>query len=135
MMSKIFIMLLILFTIGTTGLTIKKIVNNVGQQNILEKTTATVPANPTTFTKTNPNQCIVVLSGQQYDVTKLQNTHSGGNIFQCGTDMTNIYNNQHGSGLSLVLKYLIRGTTNSVLPTALPQQNNNNERGEDKDDD
>lgn len=79
---------------------------------------------------TSNNQCIITVSGQQYDVTTLRSTHSGGDIFQCNTDMTTIYQNRHGTGLSLIQKYLLNGTTNSVLPTAV-LQNTGRERDDD----
>lgn len=54
--------------------------------------------------------CIITLSGQEYDVTKLRSTHSGGDVFNCGTDMTTIYTNKHGSSLSRMQKYLVTNT-------------------------
>ncbi len=45
------------------------------------------------------NRCIVVISGSRYDVTQLRQTHSGGDIFQCGTDMTQIFFSQHNQQL------------------------------------
>lgn len=56
---------------------------------------------------TNPNACIVTLFGKQYDVTTLRSTHSGGNIFSCGTDMTTVYQNRHGTDMSRMQQYLV----------------------------
>jgi hypothetical protein len=48
--------------------------------------------------------------------------------------MTNIYIQKHGTVLSLIQKYLFSGSsTNEVLPTAIPQNNRNNEEDEDDD--
>ena len=44
---------------------------------------------------TNTNACIITISGQKYDVTQLQTTHSGGNVFECGKDNTSIFFSQH----------------------------------------
>lgn len=43
--------------------------------------------------------CIVTIKGQKYDVTDFKNTHSGGDIFVCGTDMTNTFFGQHNQRL------------------------------------
>jgi hypothetical protein len=68
--------------------------------------------------------CVVTLFGQQYDVTTLQSTHSGGNIFVCGTDMTTTYTNKHGVNVSRMTQYLIIPTTptptNTPSPTTIP---------------
>jgi cytochrome b involved in lipid metabolism len=54
------------------------------------------------------NRCIIVIQGVKYDVTDFRNIHSGGNIFKCGTDMTNIFFGQHNSStLSAMAKYRI----------------------------
>lgn len=54
------------------------------------------------------NLCLVTLFGQQFDVTPLRSSHSGGDIFVCGTDMTAKYQNQHGSNLSRMQAFAYR---------------------------
>ena len=71
----------------------------------------TLASNPTS------NACIVTLFGQQYDVTTLRSTHSGGDIFKCGTDMTAVYQNRHGTNLSRMQPYLISPAATSTNPT------------------
>lgn len=39
--------------------------------------------------------CIVTIDGTKYDMIHFKNLHSGGNIFSCGTDMSNIFWSQH----------------------------------------
>ncbi len=70
--------------------------------------------------------CIVTISGNLYDVTTLRQTHSGGDIFTCGTDMTAKYQGQHGTGTSLINKYLVSnsGNTNSQTGTNTSTKNN-----------
>ncbi len=42
-------------------------------------------------------RCIVVVDGDRYDVTQFRSLHQGGDIFQCGTDMTAIFYSQHNA--------------------------------------
>ena len=56
---------------------------------------------------TNAGRCIITVFGQQYDVTDLQYTHSGGDVFDCGTDMTSVFQSQHGNNTRLIQRYLI----------------------------
>lgn len=44
---------------------------------------------------TQDARCIISVNGVQYDVTAFRNIHSGGNIFTCGTDMTQVFYSQH----------------------------------------
>jgi len=65
-------------------------------------------------TSTNTNACIVTLFGNQYDVTSLRQTHSGGDVFVCNSDMTTTYQNQHGTNLSRMQPYLVTGSTTNT---------------------
>jgi cytochrome b involved in lipid metabolism len=63
-------------------------------------TTTTIPSTSAT--------CIITLNNQKYDVTQFKNLHSGGNIFNCGTDMTTIFNGKHSQReLNMMQQYLI----------------------------
>lgn len=97
---------------------------------------------------TASSKCVITLFGKQYDVTTLATTHSGGNVFNCGTDMTATYQNQHGTNLSRMQPYLITssGTTQSstragntnqtgATATPTPQVNTGGQNVEDEDDD
>lgn len=54
------------------------------------------------------NRCIITLSGSQYDVTEYRNMHSGGDVFQCGTDMTASFLSRHpASFLSKMSQYKV----------------------------
>lgn len=79
-----------------------------------------------TFQPASSTGCIITLFGKQYDVTSLQSTHSGGNVFNCGTDMTTVYQSRHGSNVSQMAPYLVTqngGTSSppSSSPTTSPQ--------------
>lgn len=54
---------------------------------------------------TNPNACIVTLFGKQYDVSQLRATHSGGDIFTCGSDMSSVYQGKHGTNVNRMQAY------------------------------
>ena len=64
------------------------------------------------------NKCIVTIKGSKYDVTTLRNTHSGGDIFNCNTDMSTTFTNQHGNDLARIKQYLVTttGTKTTVKP-------------------
>ncbi|MFA6518850.1 MAG: cytochrome b5 domain-containing protein [Candidatus Shapirobacteria bacterium] len=55
------------------------------------------------------NRCLITVRGQKYDVTQYRNQHSGGDIFNCGTDMTAVFNGQHSDKqLVRMQRYLVR---------------------------
>lgn len=95
---------------------------------ILKATGASIATTTTTTPTQNANQCVVTLFGLKYDVAPLRNSHSGGDIFTCGTDMTAIYQSQHGTNVSRMAKYLITVTNPnpsvSPLPSTTPSQVN-----------
>lgn len=68
-------------------------------------------AKPTTTPKATARPtakpCIVTINGSRYDVTALRKTHSGGNIFVCGTNMTATFQSMHGSDYNIIKKYKI----------------------------
>lgn len=73
------------------------------------------------FSKAEAASCIITISGKSYDVTTLQNSHSGGNVFKCGTDMTALYNGKHGTGLNRMAPYLISTPTTTPKPVVTPK--------------
>ena len=104
---------------------------------IIKKITPTLaaPLIPTPTSASTSSACVIVLFGQQYDVTKLQSTHSGGNVFYCGTDMTTLYTQRHGTNLDRMQPYLISSasslTTTPAAHTIKPPINDDDDR-EDK---
>lgn len=63
--------------------------------NITTKTN-TQPIIQTTSPTSVSNKCIIVIDGSSYDVTIFKKIHSGGNVFKCGTDMSQIFWSRHG---------------------------------------
>ncbi len=53
------------------------------------------PATPTP-TPIVDKRCLIQIDGALYDVTQFRSRHSGGDIFQCGTDMSAIFWGEHG---------------------------------------
>lgn len=51
--------------------------------------------NPAPTTDPLAGKCIIFVGGVRYNVTEFRNSHGGGDIFQCGTDMTDIFKNNH----------------------------------------
>ncbi|MBI2337706.1 hypothetical protein HYU95_00835 [Candidatus Daviesbacteria bacterium] len=66
------------------------------------------PTDPPPAPPPPSDRCIITISGGNYDVTDYRNIHSGGNVFQCGTDMTASFLNQHpASFLQKMSKYQV----------------------------
>lgn len=52
--------------------------------------------------------CIVTIDGVSYNVEPLRSTHSGGDIFECGTDMSAVFWREHNNRiLQKMQKYKI----------------------------
>lgn len=58
--------------------------------------------------KAPDNRCLVQVDGATYDVSGLRGTHPGGDIFACGTDMSQSFWGQHNQEIFAKLqKYRI----------------------------
>lgn len=64
-------------------------------------------ANPTSApASVQDNRCLIGIDGAQYDVSSYRSMHPGGDIFNCGADMSGAFWSQHGaSTLSKMAKY------------------------------
>lgn len=52
--------------------------------------------NAPTYTPTSTSEtCIIIVDGNKYDVTSFRDRHEGGNVFICGSDMSEAFHNQH----------------------------------------
>ena len=45
--------------------------------------------------QTAQDKCIISIDGAEYDVTSLRTNHSGGDVFVCGQDNTQIFYSEH----------------------------------------
>jgi hypothetical protein len=130
---------------GATGVSaIRKTTPSPTSQAKKLGATGALPNMSATVTQSVPGNtgCIITLFGQQYNVTSLQQSHSGGNIFTCGTDMSARYQGEHGSSVSRMQKYLVSsigtgatGTTgtSSVISTSRDDHDRDIEDSEDED--
>lgn len=89
------------------SLPVTAIPTNVPQSNYAAPTQINRIISPTSIPTTNSSSCIVTVFGKQYDVTTLRSTHTGGDVFTCGTDMTAIYQGRHSTRVNLISPYLV----------------------------
>lgn len=68
---------------------------------------APTSAPPTTAPPPSPvdNRCLIQIDGVAYDITAFRSAHSGGNVFTCGADMSQVFWSKHGKSL---LDYMAR---------------------------
>jgi len=66
------------------------------------------PANQQPTTNNQQPICIITIDGQKYDVESLRSTHTGGDIFQCDTDMSAAFHRKHDDNLQMIQKYLVQ---------------------------
>lgn len=76
---------------------------------VVQSPTETIPIVTILAAKpTVDNRCIIVVDGIRFDITKYRYQHSGGDIFQCGTDMSTIFHDRHpNSFLRRISQYQI----------------------------
>lgn len=66
------------------------------------------PGPKNTPVPTPDNRCIITIDGGRYDVTQFRFIHSGGNVFNCGADMSQTFWNRHGqSEFNILQRYRI----------------------------
>ena len=59
-------------------------------------------------TSAGGEQCIITIDGAKYDVTTYRNQHEGGDVFVCGSDMSEAFHNQHpDSFLKKISRYKV----------------------------
>lgn len=86
--------------------------SQISNNNSVKTQTRTQTSTPTTtpITTTSSSDCIIQINSNKYNITALRKTHSGGDIFQCGTDMTQVYYSMHNDNLlrTQMSQYLIK---------------------------
>lgn len=55
----------------------------------------------------NYEQCIITIFDKEYDVSQLRYSHSGGDIYRCGTDMSEDFEGQHGTDITRLDQFKI----------------------------
>lgn len=102
--------------------------------NIASSATGSSKASTNSTQKATTTGCIVTIFGTTYDVTSLRGSHPGGDIFKCGTDMSNSYKSAHGTNVSMLQKYIVTGS-GSGSTTASSQTSNRSDDDDDEDED
>ncbi len=75
---------------------------------ITESPSSQPSVSQTPTTAPQSERCIITLDGSKYDITIFQNIHSGGNVFTCGSDQSQLFHDQHpDSFLDKLAKYKI----------------------------
>lgn len=59
---------------------------------------------PTVAPITKPSGCVIQIDGVSYEITSLRKTHSGGDVFQCGTDMSALFWKKHDSQILKIMQ-------------------------------
>ncbi len=78
------------------------------------------------------NRCIITLFGKSYDISSLRSTHSGGDVFTCGADMTSKYQGKHGSSVSMMSRYAYDPNNPTAVSPASTGGNSNISHDEDE---
>lgn len=92
-----------------TSTTTPTLTTTVSKKTVPSPTTASTPTpNPTLTTDPLAGKCLIYINGTRFNVSEFKVIHGGGDIFQCGTDMTEVFKGQHpDSYLSQMEKYRI----------------------------
>jgi predicted heme/steroid binding protein len=65
-------------------------------------------------------ECIITVYDEKYDVQPLRDTHTGGDVFECGTDMTATFEGQHGMDLDRIAQYKVEADGGDSSDAGLP---------------
>lgn len=96
--------MILLAAVGVAGI-------SIGLGVILAQNTLGTVNNPGESSSSAATGCIVTVFDKQYDVTPLRKTHTGGDVFTCGTDMSAAYEANHGTKVGMIAKYLVSSDT------------------------
>lgn len=92
--------------------------NTINSGTVVPTAATNTAVNTTASPASTSGGCIITLFGKQYDVTSLRTSHTGGNIFVCGTDMTATYQSMHGTDVTRMQAYLVTSSGNTGSGTA-----------------
>jgi len=53
-------------------------------------------------------KCIIVIQEAEYDVTDFRKKHGGGDVFECGQDMTKSFQGAHKGYLPMIEKFRVK---------------------------
>lgn len=75
------------------------VTNNTAPNVQGTSTVQTVATTAPPPTQTTVSGCIITIDGGSYNVTSLRSSHSGGDIFNCGSDMSATFWGKHGQSI------------------------------------
>lgn len=78
----------------------------VGAVGFLAMKPKEAPMAEITPTVTESEKCLIKVAGNEYDITPFRGLHPGGDIFKCGTDMSEVFKKQHDDDLERIKKFL-----------------------------
>lgn len=62
----------------------------------------------------NEEKCIIIINGEKYDFTEFKKKHPGGDIFNCGTDMTTAFMANHGNDLKRLQPFKLKSENDKI---------------------
>jgi len=80
--------------------TLEPVKRTIKTVTLAPQTVTTQTSTPTIAASipTPDTRCIILVDGVKYDISVFRNRHSGGDIFQCNTDMSQVFHQQHSNG-------------------------------------
>ena len=88
----------------TTGAKTVSSSSQASTSNVSAPSNTSAPT-PTSAPQTQDTRCLIKIDGSIYDVTAFRSAHSGGNVFTCGADMSQVFWSKHGKSM---LDYMAR---------------------------
>lgn len=105
LLSRLVVIVLMCAVIGITIVAGKKSTDK--NQKSFTPTPQVLTPTPSIAQKENAveERCFITLNGKRYDVSEFRNEHEGGNIFNCGTDMTQEFKGEHKNDFARADEY------------------------------
>jgi hypothetical protein len=106
LLSRLVVITLIFVVIIVTVVAGKKATSKPIQK-IQNPTPRVLTPTPSIAQKEIPveERCFITLNSKLYDVTEFKTEHEGGNIFVCGTDMTEQFKDEHKNDFARAEEY------------------------------
>lgn len=88
---------------------VEEVITNTPTETVQVQNQASTQPAPQKQSAAKVSGCLIKIYDGIYDLDKFRSIHDGGDIFQCNTDMTSIFESQHPkSYLSSIAKYRVK---------------------------